>query len=427
MTLVCGHDAPAYGPPLCAHLRAVAETDYFLRYTGVGWQSEHVCEGCRDESPPATEQVCEECFDDLLGRAEGVVGAPQIAEAPRPLDPTVDTTPLPGLAGEVVDMAPTERGLLLLGEDGRLLLWDVPGGDCTEVGRSSVAPAADANPRGRRSQTRRLHASSDGRFAAVVIDYGRHGEVIDLTSGSVTRHLENDGYHSDTVPFSLAFTTHGERQAVLYRDQWNRIVACDPATGETLASTPASGEDAPWNRYFHGALLPSPRGTHIVSDAWQWHPVGSVLVWNAGPESSLPTGPADWSQLAFCDYYWDRPLAWIGENRLAVGGIGEDDETLVNGATLYELTGAGDTQWVEAGAFPGPHGRFFAADGLLFSAGESGLEVWDPVEGARTGSVPGFRPTHHDPRTGELLQLDADAGVLRGWHVGKARAQAAGL
>ncbi|MEU5095056.1 hypothetical protein [Streptomyces sp. NPDC020996] len=423
MTLVCGHDAHPYGPPLCAHLRAAAATDYFLRYTGAGLSTEHVCEVCRDGGA-AAGRVCEECFDDALGSVLGVVGAPETVEAPRPLDPTVDSTPLPGRAGKVVDIAPTERGLLLLCADGRLLLWDAPGDDCAEVGRSSVAPDAAAEPWCGRSQTRRLHASSDGRFAAVVIDYGRHGEVIDLTRGTVTRSLENDGYHSDTVPFSLAFTTLGERQAVLYRERWNRILVCDPATGETLTTTPTGAADAPWNSCFHGALLPSPEGTRIASDAWQWHPVGSVLVWDlpawpADGEDARP-GPAGWSQLALCDYYWDRPLAWLGENRLAIGGLGDDEQTLVNGATVYEFTGAGDARCVEAGAFPGPYGRFFAADGLLFSTGESGLDVWDPAEGARTGSVPGFRPTRQDPRTGELLQLDAHAGVVRSWHVGRA-------
>ncbi|WP_030763038.1 MULTISPECIES: hypothetical protein [unclassified Streptomyces] len=62
-------------------------------------------------------------------------------------------------------------------------------------------------------------ASRDGAFAAVVVDHGRTGEVIDLSTGRVTGTLENDGYQSDTVPFSPAFTEHVGRAVAYYRDR----------------------------------------------------------------------------------------------------------------------------------------------------------------------------------------------------------------
>ncbi|MFH8640983.1 hypothetical protein [Streptomyces goshikiensis] len=79
MPLICGHDAPAYGLPLCGNEKTVTA------------------------SP-----VCEECFD-------AAEGAPAGGE--------VETTDLPSGAGRVIDVAPTRGGLLLLDEEGRILLW----------------------------------------------------------------------------------------------------------------------------------------------------------------------------------------------------------------------------------------------------------------------------------------------------------------
>ncbi|MER7913613.1 hypothetical protein [Streptomyces sp. NPDC096068] len=428
MTLACGHDAPPYGPPLCEHLRTATESAYHVHYTGDGLSNRYVCESCRDTGGADARHLCEDCVDAALGEVQGVTGAPGVTERPEPLDVTVDSRPLPADTGPVIDLAATARGPLLLGEDGRLLLWDPRGGGCTEVARSSVVPAAGAEPWCGRVQTRRLHASADGRFAAVVIDYGRRGEILDLTTGSVTRAPENDGYHSDTVPYSLAFTVHDGRTVALYRSAWNRITACDPATGRTLTEIPMDGEDSPWKSLFHGRLLPSPTGTRVASDGWLWHPWGSVAVWNLA--AWLAEGVAawpdavDWTLVGGCDYYWDRPVVWLDDHRLAVGGIGDDEELLVNGATVYAFTGGSGTR-PEATVFAGPHGRFHAAGGLLFSDGEDGMDVWDPVDGARLGTVPGFRPTHQDHAAGELLQLDAEAGVVRAWSVARAGVKSA--
>ncbi|MGW2272570.1 hypothetical protein [Streptomyces yangpuensis] len=63
--------------------------------------------------------------------------------------------------------------------------------------------------------------------------------------------------------------------------------------------------------------------------------------------------------------------------------LGEDDEAMVPGARVFDVTrivdhgryGSGPD---ETSTFGGPEGRFFAADGLLFSSGGPGLEIWDP-------------------------------------------------
>ncbi|MFE3283857.1 hypothetical protein ACFXJJ_12140, partial [Streptomyces sp. NPDC059233] len=55
----------------------------------------------------------------------------------------------------------------------------------------------------------------------------------------------------------------------------------------------------------------------------------------------------------------------------------------------------------EVATFGGPDGRFFAADGLLYSSSQAGLEFWDPISGSRLGSLAGLRPAHHDLARGE--------------------------
>ncbi|MEV7560476.1 hypothetical protein [Streptomyces sp. NPDC089795] len=337
---------------------------------------------------------------------------------PSPVHGTIGTTALPEAAGTVLDIAPTDRGVVLLGDEGRILRWDTDSGRCTEVARTTVTVPADAEPWGDRVQTLRLHASRDGAFAAVVIDHGRTGEVLDLSTGRVTVPLENDGYDSETVPFSLAFVEHAGRAVVLHRSEWNLIEATDAATGTQVARMPAADGDSPSrSEHFHGALHPSPAGTRIASDAWVWHPLGTPVVWNldqwltAGEKAR--SGDIGWADLPACAYHWNRPLVWLDEDRLVLGGLGDDEEELLPGARVFDLGRRGQgaagapEQPPEIASFGGPRGRVFAADGLLFASSESGLEIWNPTTGSRLGALAGFHPTHHDRTRGELLELSA--------------------
>ncbi|MEU6311054.1 hypothetical protein [Streptomyces sp. NPDC047014] len=420
MPLSCGHDAPAYGVPVCEHIRtATAALDHYLHYTGHGVERRRLCGKCRPEADAAVAgEVCEECFYASEGGSLGVLGRPEVVDAPRPVAGTVTATPLPEEAGEVVDIAPVHGGFVLLSGDGRLLRWDPEAGTCAEVARTGVSVPADAEPWCGHEQALRLHASRDGAFAAVVVDHGRRGEVFDLATGAVTLALENDGYHSNTVPFSLAFSEHEGRALVLHRTNWSVIEVADPATGERLVRLPADDPASAWSGYFHGALHPSPAGTRLASDAWLWSPVGRTVAWNLTQwlteGERAWEGDIGWSTLPDCAYLWDRPVVWLDEDRLVLGWLGEDDLEKAPGARVFDLAAPGrdGTDPVETAAFGGPEGRFFAADGLLYTASEAGLDIWDPAAGTRLGSLPGFRPTHHDPARGELVELSA-LGIRR--------------
>ncbi|MFE1874649.1 hypothetical protein ACFW9N_27825 [Streptomyces sp. NPDC059496] len=50
MALICGHDAPAYGLPVCEHIRSAtaAPIDHYLHYTGRGLEQQRICGTCRE-------------------------------------------------------------------------------------------------------------------------------------------------------------------------------------------------------------------------------------------------------------------------------------------------------------------------------------------------------------------------------------------
>jgi hypothetical protein len=322
------------------------------------------------------------------------------------------------------DLAPVTAGSrpvwLLLAEDGRIGRFDADSGEWDLLARATVPIEPGHQPWTGRRLRQRLHAGPLGDFAAVVNDYGHHGQVVDLRTGAVTLTLHGGGYHAETVPFSLAFTRHQGRTVVIHRTDWNRLDVSDAATGELLTRRePTSyrrGELRPahYLDYFHGALRLSPGRRWVADDGWVWHPFGVPAVWDA--QSWLhdnvwesEDGP---SLRTLCQrgYHWDAPMCWTGENLLAVSGIGGDDEAMLQGVRIFDVS-----MGAEVGAFAGPAGALFAAGGRLYSAAPDRLEVWDPLTGERTGTVPGFVPASYHPAAGELAGISGE--VLRRWAV----------
>jgi hypothetical protein len=112
----------------------------------------------------------------------------------------------------------------------------------------------------------------------------------------------------------------------------------------------------------------------------------------------------------------------LDETIVVLGGIGDDDIEMIDGARVFDVTSIGnpgsrwrgDLQWArELLVFAGPAGVFFSDGTWLFSADEYGLLRWDPKDGAQTGRLEGFHPTHHHRSAGELVQLID--GVLVRW------------
>jgi hypothetical protein len=402
---------------------------------------ELLCNSCVDERqsgrPVITAVVCQECFEHAtteVGDLEGIRGKPEIRISSEFSNPQLRSNYIPKEAGKIIDVSPINTEgcsvWLLLADDGAVTQFDADTGEWKRLACACLAPEPEHKPWCGRILKGRLHASSGGEFAAIVHDYGRYGQIIDLRTGRVTLTLDGGAYHAETVPFSFAFAQVNGRVVAIHRTDWNRLDVSDPSTGALLTGrNPTSyrrGEERPvhYLDYFHGALHVSPNSIRIADDGWVWHPVGIPTTWNLEPwiygnvwESE--DGP---TRKAICarDYYWDHALTWLDDHRIAVGGIGDDDKDMIDGARIFDVSssGSGGVRWradwpwpLEQIAFAGPAGSFFSEGRALFSSDQSGLSRWDVKDGSRTGYLQGFKPTYHHRGAHELVQVVDDALV----------------
>ncbi|MFJ2238233.1 hypothetical protein [Streptomyces sp. NPDC087859] len=340
----------------------------------------------------------------------------------------VSQIPVPPRLGAVIDLAPVrgrDRPIwLTLSEDGMVGRWDVASGDHETLAATEV-PEEDRETWGDFELRRHLHASHDGMFAAVVNDFGRFGEVVDLQTGDWTlqldNHGDNQGDNEETVPFSLEFAQSRGRCVVIHRTGWNRLDVSDARTGALLTdrSIPAPEHDLD---YFHGALYMSPDGKRVLDDGWVWHPVGFPVVWDFDPwvEGNVWESEDGPSRLDVCDRgdAWNHGMTWIDSARVAVVGISDVYDGVPSGARIFDTSRAVQSEprsplAVELLAFEGPTGRLFSDGTHLFSGGDTDLSIWDPAEGKLLGTVAGFSPTHYHPGARQFLRLDD--GVVRLW------------
>jgi hypothetical protein len=441
--IACGHENAPFGEPLCTHIRN-CRTPWLQSVKwliGDGLKMEIVCVPCADDRekgrPVGVERVCEECYHYLTDEVMDLVGCrgkPGILTRPEVFNTALKNSAFPKQIGTVVDIAPINQEgrpvWLLLTESGGIIRWDADTGDWVHLGSVEVPAEPEHKPFYGHALKRRLHASGDGNFVAVVNDYGRYGQVMDLRSGKVTLALDGGQYYPQTVPFSFAFAEVQGRTVAIHRTDWNRLDVSDPSTGELLTDRSPTGWHQGQERpehyldYFHGALYVSPGGTRIADDGWVWHPVGIPRVWSLDrwlsenvwePED----GP---SKMELCarSYYWGEAVTWIDERFIAIGGIGEDDELMIDGVRIFDLASSADLHHLpdtgpchaqEVKKLPGPAGVFFSDGMRLFSSDGTGLSRWDLGEGAHTGQIPDFRPAHHHRGANELIQLINDAIV----------------
>ncbi len=347
------------------------------------------------------------------------------------IDRELRTTLLPSRIDQVVDLAPIDRthDWLVLDDGGGLTRVNLESGVANRLATTAAPAEPGRDPWAGRELRRHLHVSQGGRFAAVVNDYGRYGEVLDLRTGVATMGLDNQGDCEETVPFSFAFAEHLGRTVAVHRTDWNRLDVSDAATGDLLTDRPSisatHGKAHPphYLDYFHGALYLGPSGKHLLDDGWVWHPVGIPAVWRLDEwlTANLWESEDGPTRLNVCGRtsYWDRPMTWLDEARVVITGIGDDAGNMRPGVRIFDVGHAvRDGLWgmqtaIELIRFEGPSGRLFADGNQIYSAGPAGLSIWDPETGALVGTVPGFQPAWFHPRTREFVQLDQR--VLRRW------------
>ena len=107
-------------------------------------------------------------------------------------------------------------------------------------------------------------------------------------------------------------------------------------------------------------------------------------------------------------------MCWLDQKRIAIGGLGDDDDAMIDGANIFDVTMPGlrdgplcadlrDVPGVTA--FAGPAGAFFSDGASLFSSDDTGLSRWDPEDGSRTGHVENFSPCRYHWASREFVQL----------------------
>ncbi|MFD9737565.1 hypothetical protein [Umezawaea sp. NPDC059074] len=388
----CGHVALPSPIRMCPNLVGTEDKPFVALLTGVGVEYDVCCGEC---DPPAELQtVCEGCVERVtIGLFELTAwrGEPEIRRRPEPVDTAVRRTPL-GLSP--IDFAPLPDGrwLLLLDSPYRLVPFDPTDGS---KGQAIDVPLAaeEATKSSWGTVGAALHVSPDGRFAVVAHDHGNTGAAVDLETGEVTVEFHRHKYHNNTTRYPIAFAALDGRQVLCHATSWSEVAWVDPATGEPHGTT------QPSEQIFHGRLAVSPTGRWIAADGWVWSPVGRPAVWDLRDLSDTKLLCQRW-------YYWGKGMCWVGDDLLALSGIGPDDEIMLDGVRVFDAVSGN-----EVTAFAGPRGTFFADDRRLYSVTEEGVEIWDPATGDHTGSVPGFVPTRQ--RDGELAAV-VD-GVLITW------------
>jgi hypothetical protein len=405
-TLPCGHPGRIGTLRLCPHL-AVEEPPPSTRHlTGVGTHYDLVCALC---TPAALVEVCESCAEraDQRSFPSGWHGEPEIlvqdqelagtrVVRPCPVQPLNDSCLAPVPGGW---LALTDEGFVRIDDDDQWLVGPV------ELREETYEDIRDFPDRPRRA----LHTSRDGRFAAVVSDYGQYGTVVDLREWSTVLDLDRDWADNEFTRFPFAFLGEGETAKFVAGTDWNRLDVFTLPGGELLTAretaAPDRGEEPPehYLDYFQGALHLSPSERSLVVDGWVWMPVGAplavdVAAWLGGDVHAAETGRHLTPGRSGTG---DQPIAWLDDTTVAIQRMGATGEEMLDGVELYDVTTGRRT-----GMFAGPAGPMWAHGGLLYVRAEAGLEVWDPAEGARIGLVAGFHPSAHGSGTFAELRND---------------------
>ena len=431
----CVHDGASTKPGVCEHLHTATgeRMDYHRWYTGNAMHSELLCPLCVQHRANGNDveirEICDECTAgvvDVWGDEGGHIGEPQVVNRPAPVEARLVATEL--AVDSIADIAVARdvpQTTFALTMEGQIVR--VNHADNSAVARGAVSLEPAPRPPGtapRPIRKPKLHVSANGRFAAVVTDFGQSGSVVDLEERRITMKLDGDQNHIDSVPFSLAFSEYKGETVIVHRTSWNRLDVSDPADGTLLTerTVPPFVEGQDQHKkldYFHGALFVSPDGRSLLNDGWNWEPVGRPVVWsltswlrdNVWESEGGPTKRI----IPHQNHYWNQGFCWIDSRHVAVEGIGHPDDEMIAGVRIFDVSPSDvDTEFArEVNVFAGPAGRLFADGDQLFSADEQGLGIWSISRGALTGRISAFKPIaqSHLDRT----LIDTQGGSIRRW------------
>lgn len=310
--------------------------------------------------------------------------------------------------------------LLVLTENATLRGVDLESGACIDL--CSVALPALGTKQRFGAARYRLHASADGKHAAIVVDRGTEGVVVEVSTGRLTMRLDGGDYHADTVPFSACFLRFQGRDVLVHRTQWNRLDVSDPATGEALTERDTDAEPERHLDYFHGQLLPSPDGSRLLDDGWVWHPVGiprawSVSDWLGANVWESEDGPSAVNLSMRED--WNLPICWIGNRHVALWGLDSWDEEVDEeaetgpGVRILDVTQQKQTaeRRLTMDVNPIQVIDLYSSGDHLYVTASGGTTVWDMTSGAQIAAYPDFIAWLHHTIRGSLIAIRPEAIV----------------
>jgi hypothetical protein len=428
----CSHKDRKPGGRICLHLMENGHTDYAQRFAGAGTEYDLVCDQCKklDEIESVLICVCKECFVTVEknGCWDGICGNPEVLVRESNLRFQHEDIELPDLTnvhildiqpieasagawsactstGTLLDIRPAQRSVRVAAR--------VPQ-DALDFDGSEIRESKRPWPKGSACV---LQVSRNGDLAAVANRYGDKGIVMDLVTGKPIMSLLRDKYHEDVSSFPLAFVDMDNRLLLIHGTAWNRLDVSDARTGTLLTERGPTSYKKDETRpkhyldYFHSSLLVSPNQQFVADNGWVWQPYGVVATWNIPHWLHEDVWESDdgKSQKWLCwrAYYWDGPLCWLDDHRLAVWGYGEDDEWLIPAVLIFDvLTGKKD-HW-----FAGPKGSLVFDEYLFSFDKDEGTSVWDVATGERLLREREFFPIGYHRGAKQFLSL-LDGGKVR--------------
>lgn len=215
--IVCDHgDASGVGR-VCLHLLADHYGhDQYRCFTGNGIAYDLVCGTCRDNLRHAERHlraVCMECFE-AVGRGRypsGYTGLLPVERRATGLSFAHEDIDMRGvLPPRIVALRPLDA------EPSGIWIALTSEGEVVRVDLAARTVTTLATMPYRLHGETMLHMSPDGRLAAVVETYGRHGTVIDLETGVETMPLERGEYHCDVSVFPATFAALDGRTLLVH-------------------------------------------------------------------------------------------------------------------------------------------------------------------------------------------------------------------
>ena len=253
--------------------------------------------------------------------------------------------------------------------------------------------------------------SVNGNYVAIAETYGQYGTVIHLPSGKEVLRLDRGDYETgnNNSRFSFAFAKVGELDAIIHATQWNRLDVTELHTGRCLTAR----EDRSQN-YFHASLHISPNQVWMIDNGWIWHPIGIIQKWKI--DEWIHNNPfmldENISVLTGSEHFWDRPLCFIDDHRVAVWGKTVDDEQsdddFLSAISILDMKSSEESFF-----FLVPHeGELFVEDDFLYVVSkEHGTSKWKWTTGEMVKIDPSFIPYRYHPSAKLFFHLGKDGEV----------------